>query len=73
MVARPCEDERLWDSLYRVLQLGRWVLYVPTKRPPLVMADPSHYEHLPPGMREALGPLRVVSSGVEIAEIIHSS
>jgi hypothetical protein len=72
-VHRPCGDHRLWDSLYRVLQLGSWVLYFPASLPPLVMADAAHAEQLPPGMRDALGPVRQVRSGHEILEIIRSS
>jgi hypothetical protein len=37
------------------------------------MADTAHSEQLPPGMREALGPVRQVRSGDEIQEIIRSS
>jgi hypothetical protein len=72
-VDRPCGDRRLWDSIYRVLQLGSWVLYFPASKPPLVVADAAHAEQLPPGMREALGPVRQVRSGKEIQEIIRSS
>jgi hypothetical protein len=72
-VHRPCEDRRLWDSLYRVLKLGRWVLYFPAEEPPIVVADRSHAEHLPPEMRKALGPVRVVRSGKEIQRIIRNS
>jgi hypothetical protein len=72
-VHRPCGDSRLWDSIYRVLQLGSWVLYFPAPEPPLVMADMAHAEQLPPDMREALGPVRQVRSGNEIQEIIRNS
>jgi hypothetical protein len=72
-VHRPCGDSRLWDSIYRVLQLGPWVLYFPAPKPPLVMADAAHAKQLPPEMREALGPVRQVRSGKEIQEIIRSS
>jgi hypothetical protein len=72
-VHRPCGDRRLWDSLYRVLELGSWVLYFPASGPPLVMADAAHAEQLPPGMLEAAGPVRQVRSGQEILEIIRSS
>jgi hypothetical protein len=72
-VHRPCGDSRLWDSIYRVLQLGSWVLYFPAPKPPLVMADAAHAEQLPPDMREALGPVRQVRSGEEIQKIIRRS
>ena len=72
-VDRPCGDGRLWDSIYRVLQLGSWVLYFPAPKPPLIMADPKHAEQLPPDMREVLGPVCHVRSGNEILEIIRSS
>ena len=72
-VDRPCGDGRLWDSIYRVLQLGPWVLYFPSPKPPLVMADAVHAEQLPADMRDALGSVRQVRSGKEIQELIRSS
>jgi hypothetical protein len=72
-VDRPAGDQRLWDSLYRVLQLGRWVLYFPAKKPPLIVADAAHAHHLPASMREKLGPVQVVRSGGEITQIIRHS
>ena len=72
-VHRPCADARLWDSIFRVLQLGPWVLYFPAPNPPLLMADPEHAKQLPDGMLEALGPVRQVRSGIEILEIIRTS
>src|SRR5262245_61973462 len=67
-VHRPCGDSRLWDSIYRVLQLGPWVLYFSARKPPLLMSDAAHAEQLPPEMGEALGPVRQVRSGKEIQE-----
>jgi hypothetical protein len=72
-VHRPCGDERLWESIYRVLTLGPWVLYFPAPKPPLVMADRSTAEKLPRDMRKTLGPVREVHSGREILEIVESS
>jgi hypothetical protein len=72
-VFRPCGDSRFWESLYRVLQLGRWVLYFPAEPPPLIMANRIHSEHLPASMLEALGPVREVHSGDDIRQIIRSS
>lgn len=72
-VHRPCGDSRLWDSIYRVLQLGPWVLYFPARRSPLIMADAAHAEHVPPDMREALGPVRQVQSGKDIQAIIRTA
>ncbi len=72
-IHRPCVDLRLWDSVLRLLQLGQWVLYWPAEPPPLVMADAEYANHLPAGMREALGPIRVVRSGDEILQLIRAS
>jgi hypothetical protein len=69
-VHRPCGDERLWESLYSVLRLGSWVLYFPSKKPPLVVANYSHAKHFPPSMIESLGPVCEVKSGPEIVAII---
>lgn len=71
VVWRPCQDSRLWDSLYRLLELGPWVLFFPADPSPLVMANRSHAEHLPADMRESLGPVCEVKSGNDILRIIH--
>jgi hypothetical protein len=72
-VDRPCAHLRLWDSLFQLLQLGKWVLYFPAKRPPLVMANESTFLHLPESMRESLGPVKLVHSGEEIVRVIRGS
>jgi hypothetical protein len=71
-IDRPCADKRLWDSMYRVLKLGPWVLYFPAPNGPLVMADPATAENLPESMRKAFGSIREVHSGREIVEVVRS-
>ncbi|MGC4033570.1 MAG: hypothetical protein QM754_17930 [Tepidisphaeraceae bacterium] len=73
MVNRPCCDLRLWDSLFRVLESGPWVLYFPAENPPLILSSQLHADHLPPDMRASLGPIREVRSGEEILRIIQTS
>ena len=72
-VHRPCGDDRLWDSFFRVLSLGPWVLFFPAENPPLIVSDRANAEHLPRDMRKSLGPIREVRSGEEIRRIVKSS
>jgi len=69
LVNRPVAEERLWDSLYRIMRLGHFVLYFPGGRSPL-FADEHAIRHCPAGLVEALGPPRVVRAGREIREAI---
>lgn len=45
-VNRPVADKRLWDSLYRVMQLGNVALFFPDSTGPLI-ANVSVAAHLP--------------------------
>lgn len=70
VVDRPCADGRLWDSLFRVLASGPWVLYFPSDELPAIIADARHAEHLPEDMLDTLGPITPVRSGAEIAKLV---
>lgn len=70
-VVDPITDPRLWESLFRILQLGNVVLYYPDCSAPMI-ADDSVAQHLPRAMIESFGdPIRV-ESGDEILERIES-
>ncbi|MDB6016148.1 MAG: hypothetical protein JWR19_637 [Pedosphaera sp.] len=71
-VLRPCGDERFWDALAAILQLGNLVLYFPSDCPPL-MGDVSVAQHLPSGMIEAMGQPRCVTKGREILQQLRAA
>jgi hypothetical protein len=70
-VNRPIADVRLWDSLFRVMQLGHVVLYYPGCSK-LLVASEETAKHLPSGMADALGGVAVVRSGQEISDRIRA-
>jgi hypothetical protein len=67
-INRPVGDQRLWDSLYRIMRSGNFALLFPGDSGPLI-ADPSVALHLP----ASLGQSVVVNSGFEIVKQIQSS
>ncbi|MGC8642879.1 MAG: hypothetical protein ACP5XB_23725 [Isosphaeraceae bacterium] len=68
-ISKPLRDEALWDSLYRIMQLGNVALFFPGDNCPLI-ADESVASQLP----EFDCPWRpiVVGSGNEIVEQIRA-
>ncbi len=52
-VNRPCGDFRLWESLYKILQMGSVVLFFPGG--PLILGPGSSAEGLPADMTASLG------------------
>ena len=72
MVSRPVSDGRLWDALFRVMNLGNVVLYWTNRSPPLV-ASLSVIRHLPREMVNSLGTPICVHAGAEILDRIKSS
>ena len=71
-VLRPCDDPRLWDALFAVMQLGAMVLYFPGCFAPLV-GFAAAGEHFPADMTEALGRPCVVTSGRDIFDTMERS
>lgn len=60
-VNRPCGDRRLANVLFRIMQLGNFVLYVPGEDRPLVV-HPGTTKHLPDELIEAVGEPIVVTT-----------
>ena len=52
-VLRPCDDDRLYQVLFRLLQKGRAVAFAPGSPP--IVADASVANFVPSSMQEALG------------------
>lgn len=69
---RPCADPRLWDSIYRVMIAGQWVLFFPSEKPPIIVANSNHVKHMPVGMAESLGPVQVARSGQDVFMLVQS-
>jgi hypothetical protein len=58
MVSRPCGDRKLAECLFRVMQLGNFVLFEPDCDRFIVLRA-EVIAHLPEGMAESLGEARV--------------
>ena len=67
---RPTTDARLWDALYRIMQLGNVAVFFPGMKGPLV-TDAGAARHLSPF--ESWGEAILVSSGAEILRQIQSA
>jgi hypothetical protein len=65
MVARPIADERLWDSLYRVMRIGNVLMFYLGCPFPLV-ADEAAIPHVPGDILEAIGKPVLAVSGADI-------
>jgi hypothetical protein len=72
-VQRPCGDRRLWNALLETLKLGHAVLYFPSKKPPLLVADESVSEHLPKDMVESMGAVTRARSAQDILDAIQKA
>ena len=64
-IHRPCRDVRLWESLWRLLDISGSVLYYPSCDAP-VARDPMAGMSMPAEMRESLGDPLIVSSAVAL-------
>ncbi|HEY3297762.1 MAG TPA: hypothetical protein VGK34_03820 [Armatimonadota bacterium] len=71
-ISRPCQDNRLWDSLIAIMRQGNAILYFPGGEHPLV-ASPSAIPHLPTDMVEALGNPFVVENAGELLAAMRES
>lgn len=61
-IHRPCRDERLWESIWLLLETPGTIIYFPGCRAPM-MRDPSAAMAMPEAMRQSLGlPLIVLST-----------
>lgn len=69
-IHRPCRDERLWESLWRILELPGTVFYYPTCHAPIAR-DTTAGLSMPDEMRESLGQPLVVSNAVELFQSIN--
>lgn len=70
MVSRPCGDERLARCLFRVMELGNFVLLEPGRDGFIVLRQ-EVIAHFPEGMAEALGEARIapdIASFIEAYE-----
>jgi hypothetical protein len=70
-IERPCGDLRLWNALFRILNMGSVVLFFPGG--PLVVAQDQDTHEIPPQMTAALGEPVRVASGEAILEIVQKS
>ena len=53
-VHRPCAHQRLFESIFKVLWAGPYVLFAPGGQAPII-AHPDIADNLPDGMIDALG------------------
>ena len=71
MISRPVPDERLWESVFKILLLGNAMLVGPGCKGP-VIAREATIPCLPEGIAADMGAPRCVTSGRAIAELIRS-
>jgi hypothetical protein len=70
-IHRPCKDIRLWDGLWRLLELSGAVFYYPGCVAPLAR-DSQAASHMPNSMRESLGDPVMASSVLEIFQTLET-
>jgi hypothetical protein len=68
-VSRPVAEEGLWQSLFRIMQLGNVILFFPGGRSPLI-ANERAIRHFPDEMLEALGAPEIIESSHNIVAAI---
>ena len=71
-VSRPCADERLWDALFRAMQIGSAVLFFPGCARPLA-ATAGAVRHLPQDLVAALGEPVQIDTPRAIQDAIRSA
>jgi hypothetical protein len=71
-IERPCQDMRLWESVYRTMTLGSVILYFPGDVAPLAVND-TVGGNMPQDLREALGEPVIISGPEEIVAYIESA
>lgn len=72
LVSRPVMETRLWESLYRIMQLGNVILFFPGGRSPLFAGEQA-VQHFPQDMLEALGQPVIIKNGSEILAAIEQT
>jgi hypothetical protein len=70
-IADPCDDSRLWESLFAILKLGSFVLYWSTRC--LLVADSAVTQDLPRGIVESAVRVQQVLSGSDIRHELEST
>ena len=70
-VERPCGDLRLWDALLSVLRMGRVVIFWPGSPP--IVSDAVLASELPKDMTNALGRVRIVTSGEDFLSLLRET
>ena len=71
-VHRPCNDGRLWEALYNLLEAPGSLFYLPGCSAPLTR-DPSVAEALPPGMIDDLGQPQLAKSAADLSRAVASA
>ena len=71
-IGNPCDDQILWQSLFRLMTFGNTILYFPGGPGPLVL-DARVVSHMPHDMQESLGKAVIVSSGQDIQRIVRAA
>lgn len=72
LISRPVTEERLWESLFRIMQFGNVMLFFPGGRSPL-FADEGAVRHFPREMLDALGKPVIIESGADIVAAIEAA
>ena len=66
IISRPVEHQQLWTDVFAVLTRGPYVAFMPDSPAPVVVnADVE--DHMPAGMRDALGTPIQVSTAIELS------
>ena len=68
-IGNPCDDPRLWQSLFGLLGFGQTILCFPGGSGPLLL-DMRVAGHMPHDMLESLGQPVIVSSGHDIQRLV---
>lgn len=70
MIARPVKDMELTNIIYKIMELGNFVLYTPDGLYPIVLREEMEKE-LPIGMIEALGKSKSAANKIEFADLVN--
>lgn len=71
-VHRPCNDARLWEALFSLLQVPGSIFYFPGCPAPLAR-DPSVAQSLPHELLEDLGQPQAAESAVQLFRLVQSA
>ena len=69
MISRPIKSKELENIIYRIMELGNFIFFVPDANYPIILKQDIE-NNLPDGMVESLGKPKIAKSEIEFSDLL---